>query len=455
MSSPALPRAQLRPAIFAGLGFLALLVLGTGLLVAGGALRNTYTLRTVAGGGALLGAVSGALGSFSVLRRESLLGDAISHAALPGVALAFLLAGRAPGVLLVGAGLASWLGVLVIRALTRYTRVKEDSAMGVVLAGWFAAGIVGLTYIQGRPDASQAGLDTFIFGQAAAMMRSDVRLLLAVSGVVLTLLILFWPQFKLVTFDPDFAGASGLPPVVWNGLLSMLIVTATVMGLQLAGVILMVGMLIAPGVAARQWTDRLEGMVPLAAVFGAGAGMLGALLSAAATGLPTGPMIIIAVCTIVLASLVLAPRNGLLWSILRRRRDARRFAARTVLRDIYHYAWDHAGVRGPVPHGFVVGVRGRRGRRALDRLLRDGLLIRVETQAGTEWYLSDAGRELGSRDARNQQLWDLYREMRSYLQLPLVTEQRDRDIRAVLPAEAARTLENFLAGQEGEPRVRD
>lgn len=446
---------ELRRALLSALGYLVLIALFTGVLLRTGRVRPSYTLGTVAAGGALLGAVSGALGSFSVLRRESLLGDALSHAALPGVAVAFLLVGRSTAALLVGAGVASWLGVLFIRGLTRFTRVREDSAMGVVLAGWFAAGIVGLTYIQGRSDASQAGLDTFIFGQAASMVRSDVRLLAGVALLLGVVLLLFWRQFKLVTFDMAFAGASGLRPALWTGLLSLLIVTATVMGLQLAGVILMVGMLIAPGVAARQWTDRLEGLVPLAAVFGAGAGALGAVLSAAGAGLPTGPMIILVVSVVVAVSLSLAPRRGLVWTSIRSRQDVRRFAERTVLRDIYHYAWDHDGVDGAVPHEFVVGVRGRHGRQALDRLLRRGLVTRVQTHAGSSWYLTPAGQELGSRDARNQQLWDLYREMRSYLHLPLVGEQRDRDIRAVLPAESVAVLEEFLAGREGEPRVRD
>ncbi|MEO1645240.1 MAG: metal ABC transporter permease, partial [Chloroflexota bacterium] len=116
-----------------------------------------YTVRTVAMGGAILGVVSGVLGCFAVLRQESLMGDALSHAALPGVAVAFLVAGRELSVLLIGAGIASWIGVQFIRSLLNTTRIKQDTAMGIVLASWFAAGIALLAYIQSRPDASQAG----------------------------------------------------------------------------------------------------------------------------------------------------------------------------------------------------------------------------------------------------------------------------------------------------------
>lgn len=282
-----------------------------------------YTLRTVALGGAVLGVVSGVLGCFAVLRRESLIGDALSHAALPGVCIAFLIAGRDLGVLLVGAGIASWLGVYFISLLTGMTRLKQDAAMGIVLTAWFAAGIALLTYIQARPDASQAGLSNFIFGQAAAMVERDVQLISAVGLVAFLVLALFWKEFKLITFDPAFAAANGFRVQFFSLLLSTLIVVAVVLGLQLAGVILMVGMLIAPGIAARQWTHKLEQMVILAAVFGAFAGGTGAVLSAVDRNLPTGPMIIVVAFLLVLISICFAPGRGLIWSLLRQRADRR------------------------------------------------------------------------------------------------------------------------------------
>ena len=316
-------------------------------------LRFTYTVRVVALGGAILGVLSGALGCFAVLRRESLVGDALSHAALPGVAIAFLLAGRELSPLLIGAGVASWLGLRFVAALLTTTRIKQDTALGIVLASWFAAGIALLAYIQSIPDASQAGLDHFIFGQAAAIIESDVRLVSAVGAVVLLALALFWKEFKLVTFDAEFAGANGFRVDFINALLSTLIVVTIVLGLQLAGVILMVGMLIAPGVAARQWTQKLDQMVILAAVFGAFSGGLGAVISALDSDIPTGPMIIVVAFALVLMSLFLAPGRGLLWSRLRGRANRRRFAARNTLRDLYRYALAHGAAESPVPDAFI------------------------------------------------------------------------------------------------------
>lgn len=447
------PSSSDRHALFVFVVTVALMVLfvPTSIVVFG--VRYTYTLRTVAFGGALLGAVSGFLGCFAVLRKQSLLGDALSHAALPGVAVAFLIAGRELGALLLGAAVASWLGVGFIRLISGNTRIKDDTAMGIVLTGWFAAGIVGLTYIQGRPDASQAGLDSFIFGQAAAIVRSDVRLVAVVSAISLVVVTVFWKQFKLIAFDSEFAGANGFRVALWNGLLSALVVIAIVMGLQLAGVILMVGMLIAPGVAARQWTDRLGHMTLLAGLFGALSGAIGAILSAVDNDLPTGPMIIVTATSIVFISISLAPRRGVVWTFLARRADSRRFAMRTLLRDVYHYSYDHGCDN--VPEDFLVGVRGRAGRRALRALLGRRLLMRIQEGADkASWCLTEEGADIARSDARNQRLWDLYRELADKLDLPVVPEERERDIRAVLPHEAVESLEEMLGEKGAEPRVR-
>lgn len=284
-----------------------------------------YTLRTVALGGAVLGVVSGVLGCFLVLRQQSLLGDALSHAALPGVAVAFLLAGKQLGALLIGAGIAGWLGAMFISAVLRTTRIKQDAAMGITLTAWFAFGLALIGYIQGRPDASQAGLSQFIFGQAAAMVQSDVLLIGGVGLAAFAVLAIFWKEFKLITFDPQFAATNGYPTRLLDVLLTSLTVVAIVLGLQTAGVVLMVGLLIAPAVAARQWTRELGQMIALSALFGAFSGATGAILSAVSTGMPTGPLIIVVATVIVFISIMFSPERGVLWKRLRVRRDRRRF----------------------------------------------------------------------------------------------------------------------------------
>ncbi|MEL6527638.1 MAG: metal ABC transporter permease, partial [Chloroflexota bacterium] len=381
-----------------------------------------YTVRTVAMGGAILGVVSGVLGCFAVLRQESLMGDALSHAALPGVAVAFLVAGRELSVLLIGAGIASWIGVQFIRSLLNTTRIKQDTAMGIVLASWFAAGIALLAYIQSRPDASQAGLDTFIFGQAAAMVRSDVLLISGVGLVSFVVVGLLWKEFKLVIFDSGFAGANGFRVDLINTILSTLIVIAIVLGLQLAGVILMVGMLIAPGIAARQWTQKLDQMVILSGVFGAFAGGIGAVLSAVDANIPTGPMIIVVAFGIVLISLGFAPQRGLVWTWWQARQDQRQFASTVALRELYRYALSHGDASYPVPKTFIEAVGGAHITLGLRQLAGEDYVKEV----GNAWKLTPSGTQAAQDDQHNQALWDVYREYSDELALPLIKEDRQR-----------------------------
>lgn len=407
-------------------------------------LRLSYTVRVVALGGSILGVISGVLGCFAVLRRESLVGDALSHAALPGVAVAFLLAGRELSLLLIGAGVASWLSLRMVAAIMGTTRLKQDAALGIALASWFAAGIALLAYIQSIPDASQAGLDHFIFGQAAAIIERDVRLVSGVGGLILLAVALLWKEFKLVAFDTEFAGANGFRTGLINTVLSTLIVITIVLGLQLAGVILMVGLLIAPGIAARQWTRKLEQMVVLAAVFGAFAGGSGAVISALDSDIPTGPMIIVVAFGLVLLSITLAPERGLLWRRLKQRTNRRRFAAQNTRRDLYRYALSHGGADAPAPDEFIRGVGDRGAALGLRQLSRDGQA--TFSEAG--WRLTAAGIQAARQDAHNQRLWDMYRLHAQELDLPVLQEERHAPIAAHLPAAAIALLDRKL--REGE-----
>ncbi len=383
----------MRPAARRRIGFIGLgMLVALGFLVLGiqmyARIGQYYTLLVVTVGGIILGALSGVVGCFAVLRHQSLMGDTLAHAALPGVGIAFLLSGRDLGALLVGAGIASWLGAQFITLVTRTTRIKQDAAMGIVLAAWFAFGIALLSYIQGRPDASQSGLDKFIFGQAAAINQHDIAIMLIVSAGILAILIAFWKEFKLFTFDPEFAAANGFAAGWLNMLLSSCIVGVIVLGLQVAGVVLVAGMLVAPGAAARQWTHRLGTMAVLAGSFGAFSGGAGAILSATDTKLPTGPLIIVIASLLVFFSIAFAPERGIIWNWQRNRRDRRQFAAQQVLADLYRYALRHGqDPHRPVPESFLVGIRGPSAR---------GVLYQLETRSlirhsDDHWSLSERG----------------------------------------------------------------
>lgn len=312
-----------------------------------------YTLRTVAIGAMMIGIVSGMLGSFAVLRKQSLLGDAISHAALPGIVLAFLIThSRAPGILMVGALIAGWIATLFMLAIIRSTRIKSDTALGLVLSVFFGFGLMLLTFAQRLPDATQAGLDKFLFGQAATLLQSDVVTMSVIGLVALGVLAVFWKEFKLITFDTEFAASLGFPVRVLDVVLITLLVVAIVIGLQTVGVVLMSAMIVAPAAAARQWTDKLHVMVILSGLFGALSGVAGTLLSSSMQRLPTGPMIVVCVSLIVLFSMSFAPNRGLVWNWVRSRRNRRTLRARAVLADLNTLALQHPDQT----HGHSVAV---------------------------------------------------------------------------------------------------
>jgi manganese/zinc/iron transport system permease protein len=279
-----------------------------------------YTLRNVALGSALLGIVGGMLGTFAVLRRQGLLGDALAHAALPGIVIAFMLTGsKTPLVLMVGAAIAGWIGTLMIIRIVQDTRISEDTALGVILTVFFGLGVVLLTRVQQSNAANQAGLDKYLFGQAATLVEEHVITMAAVGSIALVIVALFYKEFKLLSFDPDFAASLGFPVRRLNILLTSSIVIAVVIGLQTVGVVLMAAMLIAPAAAARQWTNRLGVMLLLSALFGASSGVIGAMISVTASRLPTGPMVILVATAIVVVSILFAPERGVVWESVRRR----------------------------------------------------------------------------------------------------------------------------------------
>jgi manganese/zinc/iron transport system permease protein len=365
-------------------------------------LVNDYTLQVVALGAAILGIVSGALGCFAVLRKQSLIGDAISHAALPGIVLAFMIfRSKAPLLLMLGAILAGWAGTAVVMGVVRNTRIKQDSALGFVLSVFFGFGLVLLTFVQKMPDARQAGLDRFLFGQAATMLEGDVITMAALGGVALLLMGLFWKELKLLSFDVEFGASLGFPMRALDILLTSLLVVAIVIGLQSVGVVLMSAMLVAPAAAARQWTDRLSWMVLLSAVFGALSGVVGALVSSLIPRLSTGPTIVLSVSLIVLVSLFAAPKRGLLWGWLHQHQNRGSLRLEAVLAILYTLSLQHEDPQHPHPTS-VLRIMGLE-EASLDRMLQE-LKARnwAEKKELEGWYLTPAGLQKARQQAQGE-----------------------------------------------------
>ncbi|WP_348668422.1 metal ABC transporter permease [uncultured Polaribacter sp.] len=307
-----------------------------------------YTLRTITLGTAILGSICGMLGSFAVLRKQSLLGDAISHAALPGIAIAFLITGtKETNVLLIGALVSGLLGAFWIRGITKRTHLKSDTALGLILSIFFGFGMLLLTYIQKLPNANQSGLDKFLFGQAATLLARDVWFMASVTSICLVVLLLFWKEFKILLFDADYAKTLGFNIQFIDILITSFIVIAIVLGLQTVGVVLMSAMLLAPAAAARQWTNSLGVMVMLAAFFGASSGVIGTAISASQNNLSTGPVIVLVAAVFVVFSFIFSPSRGLLFRQIRFIQNRKDLKLHKTLAFMFEIAKGHENISHP------------------------------------------------------------------------------------------------------------
>lgn len=274
---------------------------------------SNYTFQIVVLGTALLGGISGILGSFAILRKQSLLGDGISHSALLGVVLAFMLTGnKNTEVLLLGGLITGILAAILIVIITKNSKIKFDTAIAVVMSLFFGLGISLLSYVQKSENANQAGLERFIYGQASAILKRDVKII-ALSGIILIIIvILFFKEFKLITFDMEYAKTLGYNVNILNLMLTILIVITIIIGLQSVGVILMSAMLIAPAVSAKQYTNSLHTMIILSGFFGSISGIIGSIISTTIEQIPTGPAIIVTASIIAFTSLFFSPKRGVL-----------------------------------------------------------------------------------------------------------------------------------------------
>lgn len=279
------------------------------------------TFQTVLLGTTSIGFVSGALGCFAYLRRQSLVGDVIAHSSLFGVMLFFLISYLLTGqgskslfVLVPGAAVSGFLSLWICQWLVRNRTVREDSGLGVMLAIFFGTGILLLRCVQRSepPIPGHRGLEGYIFGMAASMTRSDLIMIAILGAASIIAILVFWKELKAYTFDAMFSHGLGIRHQVMDALLIALLVTGIVIGVQCIGVVLMIAMLVIPAAAARQWTRSLGRMVMLAAVIGAACGVTGSVVSASVDNMPTGPVMVLAGVIIFLISILFAPGRGVL-----------------------------------------------------------------------------------------------------------------------------------------------
>jgi len=288
-------------------------------------LQLGYNASLVTLGAAALGGAAGTVGAFLTLRKRALVSDAISHATLPGLALAFIamaslgLDGRALAGLMIGSAASAWIGLWCVSWMTRQTRLSEDAAIGAVLSVFFGLGIVLLTVIQSMSQGRQAGLEDFLLGATAGMLRGDALLIATGGALTLAATLALRRPLLIIAFDEGYATARGLNVARYDMALMTLVLAVTVTGQKITGLILIVALLIIPAVAARFWSEDARRVVLLSGLFGAATGYVGAALSATAPQLPTGPIIVLTAFTLFCLSLFCAPARGVLASALRHR----------------------------------------------------------------------------------------------------------------------------------------
>ncbi len=410
----------------------------------------------IALGAALLGATGGVVGAFAVLRRRSLLGDTLAHAALPGICLAHLLfATRDLWILSLGALAAGLLGVLCVTAIPRWTRTREDAALGLVLSTFFGVGVVLLSIAQQRTTGSQAGLESYLFGEVAALRGRDVYLLAVIAVLSITATLLFFKELKLLCFDEAFAASQGWPTYVLDVLVMTAVALVTIVCLPVCGVVLMAAILIFPCTTARYWTDRLGMLLLLSGVVGASAAGLGVLTvvlegrltGATSNALPPGPTIVLTSGALFLLSLLAAPRRGLLARMVQSFRMRTEIVRDHVLRVLFEITESQHSPTIEVSRATL-----------LERLLADRLTLRwvlwrtavrgwLHTTAGGDLQLTEAGYHAAAEVTRAHRLWELFLVSRADIAADHVHRPAD-ELEHYLPLEMIAELEAELA-EEG------
>ena len=387
-------------------------------------------VRYVVLGCMTLGAVSGLVGSFSFLRKQSLVGDAVAHGLLPGVCVAFLFAGEKNyAYLLVGAFISGGLALFCVQSLTKASKkLKEDTVIALVLSVFFGGGIFMLTQIQRSNYAAQTGLDSFLFGHAAALLSGDVLLFFLLSIAVLLSILLFFKEFALLSFDALFGRSMGIPMRWLNTLLTLLTLACIVLGIQAVGVVLIIALLITPATVARFWVSSLRAFVWTASLVGCFSGLVGAFISYTLPHMPTGPWIVIVLALLVVFSLFFSPTRGLVVQAWRHRRSIQRSTHENILKGFYLQE------EGKEIQAHVFGEKAERI--ACKQLAAQGMLERITK---TAWQLSPKGREKAKIVVRRHRLWELY--LSNHLDVPveevhekaeriehLITEKLDKDL---------------------------
>lgn len=387
-------------------------------------LKN-YSTRVVLMGTTLLGLASGMIGTFMLLRKRALIGDVISHATLPGIALAFIIMVAAGGSgkflpgLLLGGALTGLLGVGWVMLIRLKTRVKEDAALGIVLSVFFGLGIALLGVIQKMSKGSAAGLSSFIYGKTASMLASDARLIALIAFIITLLCICFYKEFKLLCFDKSYAKAQGWPVGILDGLMMLLVIGTTVIGLQSVGLILIIALLVIPPAAARFWTYRLHYTLLISSLLGGLSCAIGVFISALLPRLPTGALIVVIAFFLFFISMLFGKACGVIPRWKKHFHLSQTIAEQHLFRALYE-CMENTTFSDAASSDEKIEPLGKVSMESLLEMrswspLKLACLLKQAKKRGEVDYLghktyrlTKKGQERAYRIIRNHRLWELY-----------------------------------------------
>lgn len=347
-----------------------------------------YPVIVTLTGVVLIGISSGIVSCYAVLKEQSLLGDAIAHAALPGLCIAFLFSlSKNPIPLLIGAILAGTLGTLLITTIIRKSILKEDTALGIILSVFFGFGTLLLTIIQKIPTARQSGLETYLFGSASSMLLKDIQIMGILTLIIIGITGLFWKEFKSLIFDRSHLKTQGFDTKKVELLLVILTVITIIIGLQAVGVILMSAMIIAPATAAKLWFRRLGHVMSLAVGFAITSSVIGVLISSSFNRVPTGPTIVTCISCIAIISLFISP-NGILIKWGQTLLNKRKIHLESIITNLYILAKTHTDQTHPHDINTLRILGGIPSQKGLEKLKQEGYIYQ---ENATDWGLTSKG----------------------------------------------------------------
>lgn len=376
--------------------------------------------------GCMLMCLAAALvGVIIFLRKQSLLGEALSHAAYPGVILGVICAGALQlndseeltiaFFIMTGAFLTALFGLWSIHFLERYLRIRSDSALCFILSAFFGIGVTLASHVQFSNSILYRQALSYLYGQAATM--SDIHILIygLLSLAVLGLIIFLYKELQIIIFNRDYAKSLGIQVRQIDTLVFLLTVLAVVIGIRSVGVVLMSAMLIAPAASARQFTNKMSVMLWLSAFFGLVSAFFGNYLSVELTylmashypglrlALPTGPMIIIVASILCIASLLFAPERGYFLRLARIARFRYQCIRENILKSIWRYGpqkgvsfEEIAKYQSASPIYLKLVLRG---------LVHSGWLAHPHPDV---YCLTHEGQQWASRVVRLHRLWEVY-----------------------------------------------